>query len=483
MEPTGNEPASSRPERALTAGVRRLTAAEYDRVVGDLLGLDARATETWPPETRQNGFTRNAAQAADAVFAGILHDQAARLADQAVSERLAVLLPCAESEADSCADQLIRELGARAFRRPLSSDEIARYRGLFQVGRETSDFRGAVQLVLATFLQSPSLLYATELGAGAGAFSPLTEYEIASLLAFDVAGLPPDAELLASAARGELLRPAVRERAARRLLGQSAARHHYRRFVGEWLELDRLHTLAKDPLLYPEFPRLRALFQAESETFVDRIMIEQQAALSALLALEPGVRPGILQRPAFLATHAHESNSGPVLRGVAVLRRVLCRTLPDPGELGIEVVPPPPDPSSTTRQRFSSHAAEPVCAACHAEIDAVGFSFENFDAVGEVRELEVGRPVDTRGRIRLGAAEIELRDSADLSRALASDPEAASCLSRQVFRYMTGRSEPELEQAFVAVAGELEPEARGNVLELVVAYVRSDAFVWRRHEP
>src|SRR5262249_47211044 len=157
----------------------------------------------------------------------------------------------------------------------------------------------------------------------------------------------------------------------------------------------------------PNYSALKPQFMDETAAFIDTVLIEKQGSLRALLtagfsivspelaqfynvpvtsdgrtSLSGSERIGILQQASFLATHARGDESGPVTRGVAVLKRLLCRKLPNPAELGIQVLPPAADPSRTTRERFAAHSQDAACRTCHRSIDPPGFAFENFDASG-----------------------------------------------------------------------------------------------------
>lgn len=490
---------------ALSArGVRRLTANEYVSTVRALLGVES-TSGAFPPDARQHGFTRNVAQIAEPVFVAALQASARDLARSVASERLDALAPCATQNSTACAEAFIAEFGARAFRRPLTADERERYRALYELASSGADFSAGIELVLAAMLQSPLLLYVSSLGQtdALPAVVRLAPHEIAAELSYAVAGAPPDADLLELATDGRLFSAEEREHQARRLLAQSDARFHYRRFVREWLGVDALSAIAKDARAYPDFPALRDAMVLELAEITDRTMVGENGALSALLAGGLGPAPaalsafyadtpasepdrpgraGVLQLAGFLALYAHPNESAPVLRGASVLRRVLCRELTPPAELDLNVVFPPPDPESSTRERFSAHVTDPACAGCHAAIDAVGFTFENFDAVGRARSIDAGRPIETHGSITLDGTERALSDSVDLAMALASSREAEDCFARQVFRYLSGHAGETEERAFVRDAASLPERGRGSLIELAVLYVTRDAFIFRRHE-
>jgi hypothetical protein len=296
----------------------------------------------------------------------------------------------------------------------------------------------------------------------------------------------------------------VRAEQARRLLGKSETRHHFRRFVLEWLEVDQLAHTAKDPELFPTYDAVKEHMIAETAAFVDEVMVHHQGSIRALLdggfasidpvmaryygfssygprvSLEGKGRRGVLQQASFLAAHAHEDSTSPVKRGDFILRKVLCRETKRPKELDIEVVIPPPDPKHTTRERFSQHAADPNCSFCHDRIDGLGFAFENFDAAGRARSKDNGKPIDNYGRVRLDDRSLAFDGSVELSHLLANDPRSAECIARHAFRYFSAQSDPDVEASFLELLDTLPKERRESLIDVVVAFVASDLFLERR---
>lgn len=445
----------------MPAGIRRLTSYEYDRVASQLLGREVTPGRDWPGDVTQQGFSRNRGQIVDSVLAARLDDGAQIMA----RDSLAVGARCDLAQPD-CATLVVRELAERAFRRAPTEAEVERYGALFETG--------GIELVLRALLQSPNTLYVTELGA------TLDDDELANALAFAVSGLPPDDELRVASRKGSLRNAAGRLTEARRLLGRPQALRHYQRFVEEWLGVSQLESASKDATLYPNFASERRGLLQDTRAFVGHVMVEQRGSIQALLSDTSGSgRVGLLEQASFLAAHAHPDNSGPVLRGAIVLRRVLCRTMPNPNELGLDIVFPAPAPLLTTRERYAAHSADPKCAGCHAAIDAIGFTFEGFDAIGALRTSEADKPVDTHGSIELGSGVHALDGSADLARALAEDAEVESCLARQVFRFVTGLQAPQAEEAFVTFSAALPEDERSTLVGLVLGYVASPLFARR----
>lgn len=506
-----NDDAESPPaaESLLAPALRRLSVAELEQAARSVLGAPVNLRGSLPPDALQNDFSRNIAQSVDSLTLRQLYD-ATRSASEALPlddpayPRCAAL---AQPSDTSCSGELIGKLATLAFRRPPSTEELARLQALFAVGASGGTFRDGATLVLRALLASPQLLYESSLGEGPPQHGVrmLGQSELASALSFMISGTPPDAELLSAAAAGRLASGSERYGQAVRLLGGPQAIPQFQRFVEEWLGLGQLPQLAKSSTVTTDFAALSRAMQSETRSFVADVLAAQHGSLVALFAggysfvpdeLAPlyGIQPvpagsrvvlrgmgrvGILQQGSFLSVFAHEGESAPVLRGKAVLTRVLCRTIRPPQEFGIDLMFPAPDANATTRQRFERHAIDPVCKGCHAQLDPVGFSFENFDAVGRERSTDAAQAVDTRGSVTLNGAPLELKDSVELSDAIAQSEELRSCVARQVVRFASGRKDQPAEDAFVTEMAALPLAWRSSLLGLFLSYVKSDGFAWR----
>jgi hypothetical protein len=499
--PPGTEAAS-----LLPAGVRRLTNAEYDATVRALTGTALTPSEGFAPDARQQGYTVNQAQIVDSVYAKQLLASASKVAAE-VRARADELAPCADPEgmAEACARDFIEVFGGDAYRRPLEAAEIDALLAVYAVGAKGASYAEGIEQVARALLQSAGLLYATALGnAGAGGEAfVLTDHELATALALTLTGAPPDAQLLAASA--SLVDPAAREAQARRLLATEAGRAGMVRLIREWLEIDRITATAKDTTVYPQFADLRTAMHAETQGFVEEALDTEptvrtllgadwtvaEAALASLYGadgegkVDVPQRRGILNQGAFLAVHAHASESAPVLRGVAVLRRVACMTIPSPTSLNIDVVPPVPDPTKTTRERYAVHSADPACGACHQSIDGVGFSFEGFDGMGAARSEDNGHPVDSAVELEIGSDfDGAHPDSSALAVALAESAQVRECFARQLFRAASGFSGKGVGPSETSFLADWKQSAavEGDVIEAVVALVRSPLFSHRRAE-
>jgi hypothetical protein len=512
----------------LPARVRRLTNAEYDASVQALFGttMAPSAKFAFPPDARQGptnapagaAFTVNDAQRVDPVLADKLDAAAQALVTEArANGKLAALSPCASpagSGGEACARTFLQTFGAKAYRRPLGDDEVT---GLvsgatsaYHVGADGYTYNDGIDLLARILLQSGGFLYVTELGAaGAGATFTITPNEIASSLSYLLTSAPPDDTLLGNASSGMLATPDGREAEARRLLATTAGRARFVRVVREWLGIDDVAHREKAQSVYPEFAGVSAAMETESRAFIDEVLNNGTGTLAELLTADwtivdaplaaiygvtsagagkrtslAGVRRrGILNQGAFLSVFANTNSSHPVFRGVAIMRRIACLTVHDPGALGIVVSFPAADSSRTTRARFEAHSADAGCASCHTLIDALGFPLENFDGMGKMRTTENNMPVDTRVTIDVGSdIDGTYADSIELGAALAQSTSVKTCLARQIFHSAAGRSDASIagvENAFVELWKQLPAAQQTRLADVLVAYVRSPQFVQR----
>lgn len=482
----------------LPAGIRRLTQRELVQAVEALLPGTGAPLDALPDDTRQSDFTRNRAQIVDPIFAGALETLAREAARDAVEQRWARVVPCARGTAvdAACVDSTLRTLGERAFRRPLEPEVLEALRAVYTVGVTEGDAQLGMRLVLEALLQSPSFVYARELGGTVNAgHVRLSGPELAEALALLLTGEPPDAALLSAAAAGTLDTASGRATEARRLYTRPAARAHLARALLEWLHLDVLGETAKDATAYPGYFALRPAMEAETEALAERAVAAPdtlayylgttEAELSPELAAFYGApstsrvdprRPGVLSRAAFLAVYASPTESSPVRRGNALLKRLLCTDLPLPIELMIQIVPPVPDPRLTTRQRYAQHSSDATCAGCHTRIDPLGFAFEGFDGIGQARSTENGQAIDARVQVTAGTLTGEYADHVTLISRLAADPTARACFARHVLRFAAATRQASLEDPLVDAA-----VARGglSLLDVLLTYVESDSFATR----
>jgi len=500
-----------------TAAVRMrlLTRYEYDNTVRDLLGDTTAPARAFAHENKSGLFENDAAvhQVSKDVVRQYL-DAAEDIATRAVTERMPLLVSCdplVSGEA-VCGQQLVASLLPRAFRRPADAAETAAFAALFDAALAQYGYVEAVSLTTQAILQSPQFLYRIEnvpAGAAPGDLVAVGEYEMASRLSYFLTGSMPDADLLAAAAAGTLADPEALELQARRLLESPAGRASVADFHRQWLGLDGLGSVAKDPLAFPDLDAttFAADWNDSVQQFIAHVFFTENATMAELFGAPqvfltpelaafyqasgqdpvtgswtiPGKRAGLLTQPGLLGMLAYPDGSSPVARGVFVRKRLLCQELAPPPDVPLD--PPSPDPNATTRERFAEHTSNPACAGCHALIDPLGFPFENYDGAGRWRTTENGQPIDASGEI-IGiddpSALGPVADAAELSARLATSTDAQACVVENWAIYALGRRlDDDLDACSVESLQATLADSDGDLLELMVAITLSDAFRYR----
>jgi hypothetical protein len=491
--------------------LRRLSIREYNNTLRDLLGIPP-ADRDLSEDQDAGGFAIGGPVTTSGDAARLL-DAAEQLAAGAAA-KLATLVPCTPVPTDAvgqadCAKKFITQFGRRAFRRPLSADEVNDLLGVFNAHRAPAinyPFAESIQSVVAAMLTSPYFLYRAEGGgsapikeAGLVRFGP---NELASRLSYALWGSMPDDQLFAEVDAGRLTTPDQIEAQARRMLGDPKAKDAIADFHLQWLYVD---GLPKEPPKDPQFttytPALVTAMLKETADFANQIfsgggsldkLLTSSAPVSdpALAKLygttaggtpDPTQRAGILTQASFLAMHATATDSHPVRRGAVIIRRFLCQDIQPPVNMDVGQVKMPA-PGLTTRQRFAEHAMNP-CATCHRLTDPIGFAFENYDAVGAYRTTEQGQKVDASGTLALDSGQVTFANALELERALAASSDVRDCMATQWLRYIIARNEGDGDTASLQAANDAFKKSGYDLRELVVALVRTRAFTHRSPSP
>ena len=468
--------------------MRRLTAAQVERTVTAVLGgVHALAV------TDEKLFTyrSNISTAIDASGARGYLD----FAESAVAS--ADLAECAGG-GDRCLAWLLDAVGLRLFRRPLSDEQRARYRALYQLGAgEPAKPSEGARWVLQAMVQSPSFLYLDEVVADDGYLEP---YSLAARMALVLWGSSPDAELLARAAEGKLLTVDEIRSEAERMLADPRSRDGLRDFVDQWLELEKLddpdsrpdlaalgeetlHALREEPVA------LFASLLAQGKGLTDLLTTRQTVRIPALedvygadivgrsedaFELDPARRAGILSLPGPMAALAHAGVTSPTRRGYAVLASLLC-TPPAPPPPGVNVTLPDVGPDATARERLEAHFSDDVCGSCHRQMDGIGFAFEGIDWLGKSRDDDHGKAIDDVSTFALGGKDVRVDGTPQLAAALAGDESVALCVARQWASYATGIPETDDAECLLQALGDGLP-GEGGLGAMMMAYLTSDWF-------
>ena len=416
------------------------------------------------------------------------------------------------TEAAGCAERILGRLARRAYRRPVTDGEIATLLDFYRSGRAEGSFDDGIQFALERMLVDPEFLFRIERdvpAAAPGAPYRLGDLELASRLSFFLWSSIPDAELLQTAIEGRLSDPAVLETETRRLLADRRSRALIDNFVSQWLRLRNLDAQQRESAEYPEFDEnLREAFRRETELFVEGTIREDRSLLELLgadytyvnerLARFYGIegvygerfrrvtlaadhaRGGLLGQGGLLTVTSHPNRTSPVLRGKWLLESILGAPPPEPPPN----VPGLPDRGeggepASVRDRLEQHRANPVCSACHAPMDPLGFALENFDAIGQWRDTsEAGQPIDASATMPSGLAfdgPAGLRDVL-----LDRGEEFARAVTEKLLAYALGRGleytdRPSVRRILRDAASE---EYRWS--SIVLGVVRSAPFQWRR---
>jgi hypothetical protein len=497
------------------APLAHLTSTQYGKTLHDLFPSISFGADvvTLPAEISTEGFINNAAtQTPSAELIEDLSSNAHAIATAAV-ETPAKILPCSPASAaeeTDCGHQFVSAFGKRAFRRPLSGDEVQRYDTFFDTSYKQWGFQSALRLVIEGMLQAPSFLYRVEIG-GSSPAGPLalSAYEMASRLSYLLTNSMPDDTLLQAADRGELVDAAAVEREARRLLKVPAARDAVASFHGQWLRFDKMDSLTKAPDLYPTFsPATASAMKDATARYVDHLFWDEGFTLPKLLtdghayvndvlaplygvsapkgaelgwiAVDATPRSGILTQAGLLAGFAHQRNDAPVLRGVFVMDRLLCAAPPAPPPNVNTALPElTAGAKLTTRQQLEQSHVAAACASCHQSIDGIGFGFENYDAVGAFRTSEIGLPVDSTGMLKGSDVDGDFHGAVDLGQKLSQSEQVRECVSTQWLRYALGVTREEIESCMVAPIAKAFADSGYDLRELLVATAKSDAFRYR----
>jgi hypothetical protein len=465
--------------------LRRLTRQELENSIGDVfpeIAGDWGGVQLGPDPNSNLGFANDATVllVGDSVAEKILAtaEDVARLVTD--DTRLPQLLPCSQIAKDAaCAATFIGQYGPRLFRRPLTADEQASYAAYHASVAGRSTFALGIKWTLVAMMQSPHAVYRSELGDAkasyaAGQTYPLTQYQIASELAYTFGGSTPSADLLAKAGRGELSTADQLVIEARKLQQTDRGQEVIREFFREWLDyktvVDKVKTTTKD------FDLVKGPMAEETRRFLDQVVLTKNGGVRDLLTAPYTVvnsslatfygigsggaildyqmvdRPanmsvGILAQASILAGNAQADRSSPTKRGLLIFEKLFCNVRPKPPAM----VPPlemraPPDPTKTTRERFEKqHANQAPCNGCHVQFDPIGFSAEHFDEVGRYRDNENGNAIDATGKnipIDPSAGDASTKISfdglTDLANKLSALPEVSDCVSGYISTYSFG---------------------------------------------
>jgi len=386
---------------------------------------------------------------------------------------------------------------SRAFRRPATPVEIQRYAKVFTVAETAGGTWEAPKFVFRIEQDDQPL---------AKDAHPVAEFALASRLSYFLWGSMPDEELFGLANQGKLTANLAAQ--TTRLLKDRRAQHLVTGFGLQWLQTRRLALVTPDAKMFPEFDdALRASMVKETELFLAEIVREDRSVFDIIdadftyldrplaklygiydaptrttgdfvrVTLPKGERGGVLTQASILTATSNPDRTSPVKRGKWILEQIL-GTPPPPAPADVPSLEGQKQLTGNLRQRLEQHRANPACASCHNRMDALGFAFEKFDAIGRGRTMDEGVAIDTAGKLPDGRA---FAGAGQLKTVLKADREKyVRNLCAKLLTYGLGRGlefydEPALDKMVVSVE-----KGQHRFSALVMAVVQSEPFRLRR---
>jgi len=426
--------------------------------------------------------------------------------------RIMVAQPSKSVTKAQAAEKIIRNFATRAYRRPVTEDEVKSLLSLYaSVDNDKRTLEEDLSVVLQAVLANPNFLFRVEqdpLPNEKGNVHSLTEYELASRLSYFIWSSMPDDELFALAAKGKLR--ANLDAQVDRMLKSPKSQSLVNNFAGQWLRLRQVNNVSPDPNLYPAFDsELRESMLKETQLFFSSIKDEDRDVLDFInanysfvngrLAKFYGIdgitgddfkrvtfpkdspRGGLITQASVLTLTSYNARTSPVQRGKWVLENLL------------DAAPPPPPPNvplldnekqltGTLRQQMEQHRANPTCAACHERMDAIGFSLENFDAIGQWRAKDANDvPIDASGSLPDGTT---FNGAQQLKQILLLQKDQfCRCLADKLLIYAIGRGTvPSDKRTVDNIVTDMQKHG-AKFSSLVKAVAHSDAFQKRSGPP
>jgi len=431
--------------------------------------------------------------------------------ETATRDRIFTCRPTGPGDEQACAQRVLTNLAHRAYRRPVSADDIQPLLALYRQGAQNGGFESGIRLAMQKVLVSPDFIFRAEIdpaGAKAGTVYRVSDVELASRLSFFLWSSIPDDELLSVAESGRLKEPAVLQAQVKRMLADPKSSALVKNFAGQWLFLRNIERISPDSVSFPYFDEnLRYALQRETELLIESQVKEDRGVADLLTSdytflnqrlaehygvkgiygnefrrvkLEDPNRYGLLGQASILTVTSYPNRTAPTIRGKWVLEQLL----------GTPPPPPPPNVPSlkddattqklTMRERMELHRSNPACAACHRQMDPLGFALENFDGLGSWRvEATLGSgPMDTSGELPDGT---KFNGPAGLRDVLVKKKDAfVETFAERLVTYALGRGVEEYDFAALRkITGDAAKDKQ-KWSSIILGIVNSTPFQMRR---
>ncbi len=435
----------------------------------------------------------------------------------AARERIMV---CTE-ESQACARDIFETFAKRAWRRPVTTEEVDRLTQFLGVAAaQELTFEDGIRLGIKAILLSPHFIFKPELDqAAVGQTHLVSAHELATRLSYFLWSSTPDDTLLELADSGEILKDDVLRQQVVRMLEDEKAQALLDNFVTQWLYTDAVLEAQPDYVLFPEYnEELAVAMRQEARMFASDFILDDRdfrelltadySYINGTLAAHyeiPGVtgddfvkhtfdgdeRGGILSQGGLLTARSYPNRTSPVLRGVWVLEELLCSAPPPPPANVESIDDQMATEGLTLRERLELHRDSGAsCYSCHKIMDPIGFAMEHYDPTGKWRDMDNGKPVDALGELPDGRTFLGARELADT---LAGDPLYSECLAEKMLTYATGRGfdvrtpgatvNNGVDAPQVELVADALVQNDYSSRELIMQVVLSDAFRKRTPEP
>lgn len=410
---------------------------------------------------------------------------------------------------DLAAQKALGEFATKAYRRPVTTEELDRLVKVFQYGaKATGVYESGMQLACQAVLCNPNFLFRVELDGSNKGTRNLNPYEVASRLSYFMWSSMPDDTLFAYAKNGEILKPEVMAEQVKRMIQDPKADAFVSNFATQWLQLRKINNFEPDTKMFPQFNAdLRQAMVEESTLYFANVLRQDRPITEFLdsnytfvngdLAKLYGIngvqgdtfqkvstagtgRGGLLTQASVLAVTSNPTRTSPTKRGRWILEQIL------------GTPPPPPPPgvpdlaekhitaTMSVRQRLEEHRKNPTCAACHRQMDALGFGFENYDVIGRWRTKDDNLPIDASADLPGGR---KFNGPTQLKAILMSNKEEfAKSFVEKVMTYAIGRGVDVQDKCFVDSIVKKSAANNYKMSDIIVGIVNSEPFRKRKAE-
>lgn len=495
-------------------GMRRLLDYQYVATIEYMFGPQAAAVAVPPTDQALHGYTSvGSSQLSPGLDSVEIYEMSAlAIADAAIANlgTLSGIVPCVQDSPDqACYTTVAETLGHLAWRRQLTADEVA---AVVEIALEAQawgegDFYAGLKYEIVRLLMSPDFIYVVETGVQ-DPNEPeeywLTGPELVTRLSLLLIGRTPSLTLLNSAEEGNYDSVESIETLARAMLSDDHAPDAVSQFFGEYLSLSEIS--AKDTTSFPLYSEtlvdsmiqetellLRDVIWTQDTDFRDFIEADYTFVndeLAELYGIAPPANPwdmvmlpaeqaraGFISHASVLARNSHNNGNSITRRGLYIQQRLLCYAIPPPPPEANPNLPEIPEGQEMTLRDLIEqiHLSVDSCAQCHEHMDKIGFTLENFDALGAWRTHEPnGLPINSATEYLDWG---EMDSAADLAANIAMDPRLGQCVANNMLRFSRGAIETpedeieELEELYAAFES-----SNYRVKELLVALVTSELF-------